>query len=222
MFVLIALACSAPSSSFDSKPFSDDSAAAEDTAEDIGSVDTAAVEDSPCYPLEGRSGGGCYTTRPFISNEFELAVPVYSGDSVSWDVTVRAAPEGWVGLNDLGGRLSFHDAFGSGWTSSVMDRLTYVDQFDAQHGIGVENSNPGGKSIVVGEIVSAEGDWAVDPVAANDSVVVTFAFDIEGLGVVNGDWIELDLNSYQFWSSDETSSTESQFGDMVGTKFLFQ
>lgn len=222
-FSLALLACTAPGASLDSKVSPDDTGVVEDTAEDIGTTDTAVADDSPCYPLEGHSGTGCYTTRPYIQNTFELAVPVYGGSSVSWDVTVEAAPEGWIGLNNLAGWLSFNDASGSGWTSEVMDgRLTYEDQYGDRHYIGVENSNPGGKSIVVGELVSAQGDWAVGSVDAGDTVVVTFSLNLEGLDVGSGDWIELDLNSYQEWSSAETSSTSSQFGAMPGTKFLFQ
>ena len=201
----------------------DTSDTADTAAEDIGGdVDTADT-DAPCYPLESTSGyTGCYTTRPYIEIDMELAMPVYESSVVIWDVEVEAAPEGWVGLNNLGAWLSFHDASGSGWTSDVMDNLTYTDQFGDQHHIDVFNSNPGGKSIEVGEIVSAQGDWAVGLVDAGDTVTVTFTLNIEDLNVANGDWIRLSLNSYQDWSSAETSSTSSQFGDMVGTKFLFQ
>lgn len=219
------LACTAPdSSSRRVASFSDDPVVADDTAEDIGSADDMfAVDDPPCYALEGHIGTGCYATRPYLAIDMQLAVPVYGSDSVSWDVEVEAAPEGWVGINNLGGWLSFNDASGSGWTSDVMDRLTYEDQFGDRHYVGVEYSNLGGKSIAVGEIVSAQGDWAVGSVDASDTVIVTFSLNIEGLEVGDGDWIQLDLNKYQNWSSDETSSLESQVVDgEIGTRFLFQ
>lgn len=201
-------------------PEDQDSGDVADTAEEV--VGDSGSTDSECYTLEGLTGSNCYATRPYIEIDMELAVGVYDSEFVSWDITVEAAPEGWVGINDLGAWLSFYDASGTGWTSELIDRLAYTDESDSEHAIGVVNSNGGGKSVVVGEVVGAEGGWAVGPVDAADTVVVTFTLDIQDLDVGNGDWVQLDLNTYQTWSSDEATAVESQFGDMIGTRFLFQ
>lgn len=202
---------------------SSDTAYAADTAEDIGGDTAGAVDsDSPCHSLEGRAGTGCYETRPYFVIDMETAVQVSQSDFVAWDVGIRAAPEGWIAINDLGAWISFRDASRTGWTEDILDHLSYVDQYGEEHAIGVLNSSPDGKSVAVGEIVGAEGDWVVPMVDAGETVTVTFTLDISGLAVGKGDWVELDLNSYQRWSSDQVTSIESQFGDAVGTRFLFR
>ncbi len=193
-----------------------------DTGFDSTGSDTATDTDSECYVLEGRTKleTDCYTTRPYIEIRCELAVGVYDSNSVIWDVTVEAAPEGWVGVNTLGTWLSIQDSSGTGWTEGLIDRLSYLDQNGDSHAISVVNSNTSGMSVVVGSVETEEG-WAVDSVEAGHAVTVRFVLDIQGLDVHNGDWVQLDLNEYQTWSSDEVTSVESRFESQLGTRFLF-
>ena len=221
MFFLLLVAC-APANF--SKPADSSNGNFADTAEaDTANDDTGSPQLMPCYQVSLEGGHfGCYETMPYISIDSETMVPVIGDEgSVAWDITVSAAPEGWVIINDLYLSLVFDDRSGSGWIDHVMDHITFTDQNDREHGIGVENSNPAVKSLAIGEVVGSAGDVAVPTVDAGDDQIVTVAIDITDLDLSNDDTIGLNLGSYQTWSYEGGGPITSQFNSTDGTVFLF-
>ncbi|MEK7632459.1 MAG: hypothetical protein AAB473_01560 [Patescibacteria group bacterium] len=175
-----------------------------------------------CYELDLENGGtACYGTRPYFTMNNGFMVAVEEAAVVVWTMNVRAAAEGWVEINNLNLALSFADMSGSGWTDEVMDRLSYTDQNGDEHGIGVMNSNPSGKSLVIGEAVGSQGNLAVPRVGPAESAMLTFTLDVDGLDLCDGDTVGLGTLNYQTWSGNDASSMTTAFGAMTGTTFYF-
>jgi hypothetical protein len=224
MFVLI-LSLVACTDIFPSAPVDlVDGAVTEDT-----SIEEAAeileVEDH-CYELELSSGGvGCYTTRPYfsITNDGDVRVDEETAE-VSWTFTVTAAPEGSVILNTGRFDLVTDDNSGTGWSTAGYSNPSFVAENGDGKTMVTTNSNPGGRSLAVGEEVGAQGAVAVGTVSAGDTTEVTITFDISELALGAGDWIRLDVSSAQDWSirsSEESNGATSYFGEMQGTTFTF-
>lgn len=188
-------------------------------------VDTA-VEESCNYELQVyQSNAWCFETRPYFFIQNETAVNADGSATISWQILVSAALEGPITVNTMRFWLSYQDQSGSGWTDpDIEDRLTFIDQNGETHGVHVVYGNSGGRSLTVGEEVSAQGDVAVPSVAAGEMVTIILVLNVDGMALSDGDEIRLDLTEYQTWStapSEYSAGVTTEFARQEGTTFMF-